>query len=223
MTRYRSTLPLSCALLSAIGMSSAGAQTSIDRAFESSPKSCAEVRWSQPVLDSFPSIGEACQSIEERNGKTYVKLEGEVEEVENGGKRIRVDFKDGSELAFTPTPRTGLYLDGERTDFADLREGTNLNFYIPEDRLQAELQPDPQRFSFVIVPLDLDPAIGAQERTAGRSERQEQRDAMTASTAGNQDISELPRTAGPLPLIAGAGGMLVLFGAGASLRRRWKS
>ena len=224
MNRYRSTLHLSSALLSFIAISSAGAQTSIDRAFESSPKSCAEVRWSQQVLDAFPSIGEACQSIEERNGKTYVKLEGEVEEVANGGKRIRVDFKDGSELAFTPTPQTGLYLDGERTNFADLREGTNLNFYIPEDRLQAELQPNPQRFSYIIVPLDMNlAAIDAQERTASRTEREAQRDAMTASTANDQDMSELPRTAGPLPFIAAAGAMFLLIGAGASLRRRWKS
>jgi hypothetical protein len=221
MTRYRSTATLSGALLSVVAIGAAGAQTSIDRAFDSSPKSCSEVRWSQQALDAFPSIGEACQSIEERNGKTYVKLEGEVEEVENGGKRIRVDFEDGSELTFTPTPRTGLYIDGERTDFADLNEGTNLNFYIPEDRLQAELQPDPQRLSFLIVPLDVrTTTIPAQERSAARSERQEQRDAMTANAAAGQDMSELPSTAGPLPVLAAAGAIFVLLGAGASLRRK---
>lgn len=221
MTRYKSTV--TCAVLGLLAMDFASAQTSIDRAFESSPKNCSEVRWSQQVLDVFPSIAEACQSIEERNGKTYVKLEGEVEEVENGGKRIRVDFEDGSELTFTPTPRTGLYIDSERTEFADLDEGTNLNFYIPEDRLQAELQPDPQRFSFLIVPLDLQAkTIPAQERAAGRSERLEQREAMTANAAAGQDASELPRTAGPLPLLAAAGALFVLFGAGATLRRKLK-
>lgn len=221
MTRYRTKISLSAALLGAIAMSSAGAQTSIDRAFESSPKSCSEVRWSQRVLDTFPSIGEACQAVEERNGKTYVKLEGEVEEVNNGGKRIRVDFKDGGELTFTPTPRTALYLDGERTEFAELEDGINLNFYIPEDRLQAELQPDPQRFSFIIVPLDMQTgAIPAQEQAASRSERQDRRDAMTANAAADQEMSELPRTAGPLPLLAAGGAILVLFGAGASLRRK---
>lgn len=225
MTRYRSTAAATVcgALLSAVTMGSAGAQTSIDRAFDPSPKSCSEVKWSQQVLDVFPSIGEACQSVEERNGKTYVKLEGEVEEVENGGKRIRVDFEDGSELAFTPTPRTGLYIDGERTDFADLNEGTNLNFYIPEDRLQAELRPDPQRFSFVIIPFDLDTqTIPAREQATARSEREEQRDAMTANAAAGQDMSELPRTAGPLPLLAAAGAIFVLLGAGASLWRKLK-
>jgi hypothetical protein len=223
MTRSRLTATLPAALLGAAAVGTAGAQTSIDRSFESSPKSCSEVRWSQQVLNVFPSIGEACQSVEERNGKTYVKLEGEVEEVESGGKRIRVDFEDGSELAFTPTPQTGLYIGGERTDFADLEEGTELNFYIPEDRLQAELQPDPQRLSFVIVPLDIQTqTIPSREQATAGADRERQRDAMTANAAAGQDMSELPRTAGPLPLLAAAGAFFVLFGAGASLRRRLK-
>lgn len=46
-----------------------------------------------------------------------------------------------------------LYLDGERTPVSEVRDSLRLNFYIPEDRLQAELQPDPARLAFVIIPL----------------------------------------------------------------------
>jgi hypothetical protein len=200
--------------------SSLNAQTSIDRAFDPSPKDCADVRWSQEVLQVFPSIGEACQAVEQRNGKTYVKLEGEVEEVEADGKRIRVDFEDGSELTFTPTAHTGLYINGERTEFAELNEGTELNFYIPEDRLQAELQPDPNRLAFIIVPLDLSGAsIGSREQQAvSTREGDERRNAMTANS---QVIpAELPRTAGPLPLIGAGGALFILLGALATLARK---
>jgi hypothetical protein len=34
-----------------------------------------------------PSIAKACQGVEQRRGKTFVKLEGEVEEVRDEGRR----------------------------------------------------------------------------------------------------------------------------------------
>jgi hypothetical protein len=128
------------------------AQTSVDRSFEPAPKDCADVRWSQRALDAFPSIADACQAVEERNGITYVKFEGVVEDVKNGGKQVRVDLEGTDELTFRPTPRTKLYIDGQRTEFADLEDGTKLNFYIPEDRLEAHIQPNPERVAFAIFP-----------------------------------------------------------------------
>lgn len=182
--------------------SAAVAQTSIDRAFEPAPQDCADVRWSQAVLQAFPTIGTACQAVEERNGKTYVKLEGTVQEVKDRGKRVRVDFEDGGELTFVPTPNTTLYIDGRPQSFADLSAGTELNFYIPEDRLQAELRPDPARLAFIIVPLEL-PAAGAASATR-----------VAMQTDG------LPQTAGPLPFFAVGGVALLLVGAGLTLRRK---
>ncbi len=201
-------LPLSAALLLAtsvnsqaqpLGISGGAPDTSIDRSFEASPKDCADVRWSQAVLQSFPSIGSACQAIEQRNGKTYVKLAGSVESVRNGGKQIRVDFKDGGTLTFQPTPQTALYMDGKRTPFASLANGTGLNFYIPEDRLQAEVQPDPNRVAFLIFPIAVRPS-------------------PDSSMAMNS--RELPRTAGPLPLLALGGGLSLLAGGIATFRRK---
>jgi hypothetical protein len=191
------------------------AQTSVDRSFDPAPKDCADVRWSQATIEAFPSIGSACQSVEERNGKTYVKLEGTVEEVKDRGKNIRVDFEDGSELTFTPTPNTTLYIDGQPRPFAELRTGTELNFYIPEDRLQAELQPDPARLAFIIVPLELPTA------TSGQTQRSAQAgNAGTSDSRVAMNAQRLPQTAGPLPLVALGGTALVLIGAGLSLRRK---
>jgi len=171
--------------------------TSVDRSFDPSPKDCADVRWSQSVLQSFPSIGEACQSVEQRNGITYVKLEGTVEDVKKGGKEIRVDFEDGKELKFHPTPHTSLYMNGQRTEFADVEDGTKLNFYIPEDRLEAQIQPDPERVAFVIFPIVL-PEEPAPQRQAR---------------------ADLPQTAGFLPTIGAAGLLLIILGFGVRLVR----
>ena len=182
--------------------------TSVDRSFDPAPKDCADVHWSQSILKVFPSIGSACQSVEERNGKTYVKLAGTVEEVKQQGKRIRVDFEDGEDLTFRPTPHTTLYIDGKRTSFAELEDGSKLNFYIPEDRLQAEVQPEPQRLAFVIFPFDVTTAAQAAD---GQSARESQ---------NRLAMNELPRTAGPLPFLGLGGAALLMLAVRATLRRK---
>lgn len=188
------------------------AQTSVDRAFEPSPRDCADVRWSQKTLDAVPSIAGACQAVEQRNGKSYVKLSGDVQEVASGGRRVIVDFDDGGELAFTPLAHTRLYLDGKRTDFADLRPGTELNFYIPEDRLQAELQPDIKRAFFIVFPLQLNPG----ERVAGDARAPGQLPRPGSLTRSDS----LPATASLWPTVGLAGALLLLLAAGLTLLRR---
>jgi hypothetical protein len=135
--------------------------------------------------------------VEQRNGITYVKFEGTVEAVKNGGKRISVDLQGADELTFHPTPRTTLYIDGERTEFADLEDGAKLNFYVPEDRLEAQLQPDPQRVAFVIFPIVI----------------------PGESAVSQQAMAELPATAGLLPTIGLAGALLIILGFAARVVR----
>lgn len=202
MNAHRSSLSLLVAtaalLLTADGAFSQS--TSVDRSFEPSPKDCADVRWSEAALQAFPSITSACQGIEQRNGKSYVKLEGVVESVEDRGKRIRVDFDDGEDLTFTPAPQTALYLDGKRTQFSEVSDGMHLNFYVPEDRLQAELQPDPNRVAFIIYPFDISIAPP------------DTRDTMTART-------ELPATASLWPTLGAAGIACLVLAIALTLRR----
>lgn len=187
------------------------AQTSVDRAFEPSPRDCSDVRWSQQTLEAIPRIAGACRAVEQRNGKSYVKLSGKVQDVVTGGRRVIVDFDHGGSLAFTPSPHTKLYLDGERTDFADLRPGTELNFYIPEDRLQAELQPDIQRAFFILLPLEVQPAqrMAADARTPGQLPR-----------PGALTPAALPTTASMWPALALIGVSLLLLAVGLTLYSR---
>lgn len=195
-----------------IGPQTTTPATSVDRSFDPSPKDCSDVRWSQAASDVFPSIAEACQGVEQRNGKSYVKLEGIVESVKDEGNRIRVDFEDGEDLTFTPDAQTVLYLDGKRTSFSDVSDGMRLNFYVPEDRLQAELQPDPARVAFIIFPLDLPTApIPENQQSVARADRDQ-----SSRTA----MSNLPQTASPWPLIGGGGAALLILAAAMTLRRK---
>jgi LPXTG-motif cell wall-anchored protein len=189
----------------------------VDRSFDPSPKECSDVRWSQAALRAYPSIAEACQAVEQRNGKSYVKFEGVVESVKDQGNRIRVDFEDGEELTFIPPPQTVLYLDGERTSFADVRDGMQLNFYVPEDRLQAELRPDPSRVAFIIFPLDISATAIPQRQ---QSMAQEQSDRADRNQDPRSAMNRLPDTASPWPLIGAGGAALLVLGAAMTRRRR---
>jgi hypothetical protein len=226
MNFQKLSLPLLMAAAVAVAMAADGARaqvtsqtaeptTNVDRSFDPSPRQCSDVRWSQAALRAFPSIADACQAVEQRNGKSYVKLEGVVESVKDRGNRIRVDFEDGEDLTFTPPPETVLYLDGERTSFAEVRDGMRLNFYVPEDRLQAELRPDPARVAFIIFPFNVSAtAIPERRQSVAQSDRVEQ--AQDPRTA----LNRLPDTASPWPWIGMGGAALLVFAA--MTRRRSK-
>lgn len=139
----------------------------------------------------YPTIGSACQSVEERNGKTYVKFQGTLKRNE-GGERIVVDFKDGGEITLTPPPETSVYIDGRRTPVARLQRGDELTFYIAEDRLAAQFpEAETQTARFVMVPIAV-------------QEEAEQPRQMAAS---------LPSTGSWLPLLAIGGVLALMFGS----------
>lgn len=188
---------LSCLL--ALSASIASAQTSIDRSFTVKSETCDGVEWSQEALERFPTIASACQAVEERDGKRYVRFEATVKRNVNRGKELVLDFKNGGEIAVTPPEGMHVYLDGRRTPVGRLQRGDELNFYVAEDRFAAQF-PETETVSarFIVVPMAQPQEQVAEERMAA-----------------------LPATAGWLPLLALAG--LVSLGTGAVLgfvRRR---
>jgi hypothetical protein len=176
--------------------SAAMAQTSVDRSFTAVSKDCSGIEWSPQALATYPTIASACQGVETRNGKTYVRFEGTLKKNVNRGQQLVVNFKDGGEVTLTPPPETSLYINGKRTPVADLERGSDLKFYIAEDRLAAQFpETETQSARLVVVPIVV---------------REE-----------SQRVAEaLPSTAGPLPLLA-LGGILTLgFGGLLTLYRR---
>ncbi len=173
----------------ACGVFVASAQTDVDRSFTTVSKTCDGIRWSDRALRMYPSIASACQAVEERNGKTFVKFQGTVRQNVDRGEQLVINFKDGGEVTVRPPAETRLYIDGKPTKVADLRRGDQLTFYIAEDRLAAQF-PETEAVTtrFVIVPL-VTPGGGAQEQP--------------------ERTAALPATAGWLPLLGLAGWMLL--------------
>jgi LPXTG-motif cell wall-anchored protein len=152
----KTTTILSAACLIACA-SVATAQTSVDRSFKAVSKDCSGIQWSERALATYPTIGSACQSVEERGGRTFVKFQGTVSRNVNRGEQLVVDFKDGGQVTLTPPPETNVYVNGQKTSVSKLERGDELNFYIAEDRLAAQfpqtVEPETQTARLIVVPI----------------------------------------------------------------------
>jgi hypothetical protein len=179
----------------ACGLSVANAQTDIDRSFTTVSKTCDGIRWSDRALQMYPTIGSACQAVEERDGKTFVKFEGTVRRNIQRGKELVVDFKDGGNVTLTPPADTSLFIDGRPTPVDQLESGDRLTFYVAEDRLAAQF-PETEAVTtrYTIVPIARAEQEVAQEEQAERT-------------------AALPATAGWLPLLGLAGWVALGFAA----------
>jgi LPXTG-motif cell wall-anchored protein len=190
----KTTTILSAACLIACA-SAASAQTKVDRSFTAVANDCNSITWSEQALATYPTIASACQGVEERNGKKYVKFEGTLKKNVNRGQQLVVHFKDGGEVTLSPPAETNLYVNGKKTPVSDLERGSDLKFYIAEDRLAAQFPETETRTArFVIVPIVL------HDR--------------------NEQLASLPHTTSPLPLMALSGLLSLGLGGFLSLRRR---
>jgi LPXTG-motif cell wall-anchored protein len=197
MTTKTATI-LSTACLIACA-SAATAQTSVDRSFKAVSKDCSGIQWSERALATYPTIASACQGVEERGGRTFVKFEGTVSRNVNQGEQLVVNFKDGGEVTLTPPPETNVYVNGQKTAVAKLARGDELNFYIAEDRLAAQfpqtMEPETQTTRLVVVP------IVVRDQPAER-------------------MASLPSTASSWPMVALSGMLLLGFGGLLTWTRR---
>jgi LPXTG-motif cell wall-anchored protein len=113
------------------------AQTSVDRSFTATGRECASVHWSTTALRKYPQIAAACQEVVERNGVAYVKFQGELSH-NDGGRELKVKFKDAGEMTLTPPQDFTIYVGGTKVPVADMRRGDELTFYVAENRLAAQ-------------------------------------------------------------------------------------
>lgn len=154
------------------------AQSRIDRSFSTTSNDCSAVQWSQEALATYPKIADACQAVEERNGKKYVKFNGTVERNVDRGKQLEVKFKDGATIKLTPPENLALYVNDRKTSVRDLRRGDALTFYVPEGQFTPHFaQEQTASAQLVAAPVTQQASIG---------ESEPERAASLPATASNQ-------------------------------------
>ena len=132
-----------------------------------------------------------------------------------------------------PAPGQNVRLDNKDVSFADLKRGQILSFYVPEGAIGFAVEPGVPNREFVKVVDTSDADRLAAERAAAERAAAAEKFAaaddaakarateMAQADRGREELdSELPNTAGPLPLIA-LGGLMSLFGGlGLTIRRK---
>lgn len=176
------------------------AQERSGAAFTTSGTNCSDVRWSAEALAQYPRIASACREVMERDGKYYVRFEGEVQRVADRGRELTIDFRDGDRLTLAPPENLSVTINGRPTAPRDLRPGDELTFYVPQDQLAASFfAGQPQTTPPQVVPIEPPREVVAQNQPPRQT---------------------LPRTASLLPFAAVAGWALLALGAVLALRRR---
>lgn len=188
----------------AIAASAAWGQSTSNNAFTATGSSCDQVTWSDEALAKYPHIASACQEVVNRDGKYFAKFEGEIRRIAKGGREITLDFKGGESLKLTPSEGMSVDVGGKKTPIHDLRPGSVLNFFVPQDQLAAQF-PEGTRVS---VPIPM-----------SASEPQ-QVAALVPHTTMSASAPKMPKTASELPAVGLLGSMLVALGAVLTICRR---
>lgn len=189
---------ISVAFAASLWTFGASAQSNIDRSFSTTSNNCDDVQWSEEMQQRYPDIDSACQSVEERNGKKYVRFEGTVRSA--SASELDVNFRGGGRVQMQPPAGTQIYMNGKQIPVSELRRGDRLTFYVPEDRMTAQFYPDEQ-----LANTQESQAVNVPIAAAAQSTEPEQDD--------RDRMAMLPSTASALPWL-GLSGLLMLAVAG---------
>lgn len=207
--------------------------------------SCSEVQWHSDLMAGYPWVAEACHEAIVVNGEKWARFEAEFLRMHQDGM-ITAEFKNdrGRSLGnvdLIPGPNQRVLLDGRSTSFSDLRRGQMLNFYAPEGEFSFATEPgarpgeqirisqrdDAQRREDLRLAEQRALEQRREEQRLAEQRRDEQRRADESRTqlaqaprATTQRASQLPATAGPLPLMALGGLLSLLSGITLTARRR---
>jgi hypothetical protein len=216
---------IALALASFVLASGAAAQdnkmANVDRPADDAA-SCKEVNWHQEFVTNYPWASEACRSVILVNGQKWARFEGEFQGLNDNGS-FDTEFtsrsnRDLGRVTLMPEAGQRVRLDNEEVPFADLDRGQILSFYVPEGAIGFAVEPGVPSTQYVKV---VEPSN--QAKFAAADDAPKATPVVMAQADPKPVASELPNTAGPLPLIALGGLMSLLGGLGLTVRRSlWK-
>ena len=183
--------------------------------------SCESVNWHQEFVTSYPWAAEACRAVVTVNGAKWARFEGEFKGLNDNGS-FDTEFTSRSDrelgtVTLMPELGQGVRIDNENVPFADLDQGQILSFYVPEGAIGFAVEPGVPETQYVKV-VELSNA----EKFAAADDAPVEAPVVLAQADPEpaQIASDLPNTAGPLPLIALGGLLSMLGGLGLTMRRK---
>ena len=169
-------------------------------AHESAIPTCADLEFTQQILDVLPEANAACLAVVEQGGELYAEFQAEIVRVRGGEVRAKFKRADGSFTethSFRPPSDQRVNIGGRSYRYSQLTRGQKLNLMLPADRFEVAIADDDDHMTPQVTTI----AVVTVFRPA-------------------PEMAALPATAGLLPLIGLLGGLLTALGAGMVLIRR---
>jgi hypothetical protein len=117
---------------------------------------CANVKFSQAVLEKFPRAQEACLDVIEKGGEQYAVFKADLTGVQGNTVRVRVKLPDGSysdPKSIKTNPKLRVLVDGKPYTVSELAPNQELTTYIRVDKPMIALAPADQAEPVEPVPL----------------------------------------------------------------------
>ena len=105
---------------------------------------CANVKFSQAVLEKFPRAQEACLDVIEKGGEQYAVFKADLTGVQGNTVRVRVKLPDGSysdPKSIKTNPKLRVLVDGKPYTVSELAPNQELTTYIRVDKPMIALAP----------------------------------------------------------------------------------
>ena len=99
---------------------------------------CMSIKWNSKFLDRHPLFPAACQTVEEKNGVKWAKLQGRVVSVNPGAVEIDMHNVMGDSLGtatWRAAPDGTLMVGDQETKIADLKKGDDLTVWYKESAM----------------------------------------------------------------------------------------
>jgi hypothetical protein len=152
---------------------------------------CADAQFSDAVLARFPNIRAVCTEVIEKDGQQYAVVKGDLVRTGTNAVYMKFNMADGtkSETRKIETrPEFRVKVNGEPVSVRNLAVGQQLTAYVKVSDPVIALEPAEPTEQLAAYPIE----------EAGPAP-------MAANTA------EMPRTAGPMPMVASLGALLLAF------------
>jgi len=128
------SLPLAASLMLVSGLTTAATPSRVDP--NKLPKvECAALRYSADFLAKYPKAPAACMEARVYKNQTYIKVSGKVYVADKETPSVAFMDSYGNALSTVTIKDPGalrVILDGNEVDFATLRVGQALTFWVPE-------------------------------------------------------------------------------------------
>jgi hypothetical protein len=151
---------------------------------------CATAQFSDAVLARFPNIRAVCTEVITKDGQEYAVVKGDLVRTGNNAVYMKFKLPDGTKSdtrKIETRPEFRVQIDGKPVSVRNLAVGQELTAYVKVTEPVMALAAAEPSEPVVAYPIE------------------EAAPAMAANTA------EMPRTASPLPAVAGLGALLLAF------------